>query len=243
MADDELDSLYWAEPGAFTARRRELAAAARERGDDAAAKRISAVRKPTTPAWVVNRLALRHKDTTKRLAELGDRLRAAHAEMDGERIRELSAEQHRLIGDLSRAAFDAAEVQRPSASVREDVTGTLQAAIADPGVAKRLGRLTKPERWSGFGFGEAAPASGKSGPKGRPERPARDRAAERHREKLDAAEKVLADAERAKSEADDAVRRAERAYRKAEEDLDNAKRAGRAAAEAVKRAKAQLKRV
>ncbi|MCV7381294.1 hypothetical protein BST11_12070 [Mycobacterium alsense] len=241
MADDELDSLYWARPDAFTARRAELAAAAKERGDAAAAKRISATRKPTTAAWVVNRLALRHHDAPKRLTDLGERLRAAHAEMDGERIRELSAEQHRLIANLTRAAFDAAEVKRPSASVREDVTGTLQAAVADPGVAKRLGRLAKPEQWSGFGFGEAAPAKGRSGARSKP--PARDRAAERHRETLEAAKKVLADAERAKAKADDAVRRAEREYRRADDNLDRAKRAGRAAAETVKQAKQQLRRV
>jgi len=34
---------------------------------------------------------------------------------------------------------------------------TLQAAIADPDVASRLGRLTKAERWSGSGeFGDTA---------------------------------------------------------------------------------------
>src|SRR5271166_2106772 len=100
---------------------------------------------------MVNRLALRHKDTKKRVTDLGDRLRAAHAAMDGERIRDLSTEQHKLIDKLARAAFEAAEVKQPSSSVRDDVTSTLQAAIADPDVAARLGRLAKPECWSGFG--------------------------------------------------------------------------------------------
>ena len=41
--------------------------------------------------------------------------------------------------------------------MRDDVTGTLQAAIADPEVAGRLGRLEKAEQWSGFGdFGLSA---------------------------------------------------------------------------------------
>ncbi|OBA76987.1 hypothetical protein A5641_19665 [Mycobacterium sp. 1554424.7] len=247
---DELDTLYWVEPEAFTAQRTKLAAEAKKRGDEAAAKRISAARKPTTAAWIVNRVALSHEDTKKRLADLGDRLRAAHAEMDGERIRALSAEQHKLIEGLARAAFEAADVQRPSASVREDVTGTLQAAIADPDVTERLGRLAKPERWSGFGgFGDAAPA-----------RPAKQTAAQRRREKLNAA---VTDAERARAAADEAVserqaerdaarqrrdeakaalRRAERELTKAEAEYDKAKRASRAAAESVKEAKAQLKR-
>ncbi len=252
MADDELDSLYWAEPDAFTAQRTKLVAEAKDRGDAAAAKRISAARKPTTAAWIVNRLALRRKDTRKRLADLGDRLRAAHAEMDGERIRELSAEQHKLIDELARAALEAADVKRPSASVHEDVTGTLQAGVADPDVTERLGRLTKPERWSGFGLGDAAPVSTPAKRSGT--------AAQRRLDKLNAA---VTDAERAKAEADDArslrkaeraaarqrrdearaaLREAERQLDKAEAAYDKAERADSAADESVKEAKAQLKR-
>lgn len=234
MADDQLDSLYQVAPDVFTAQRAKLVAAAKDRGDAAAAKRISAARKPTTAAWIVNRLALRRSDTTKRLTDLGDRLRDAHAAMDGERVRDLSAEQHRLVADLARAAFEAAEVKRPSASVRDDVTGTLQAAIADPDVAARLGRLAKPERWSGFGeFGDAVP------PKGKPKQPPRDTAAQRRREKLNAA---VAAAERAQADALAALRTAERGFSRAEADYDKAKRASRDAAEAVKEAKARLKR-
>jgi hypothetical protein len=70
MADVELDSLYWVQPDAFTTQRTKLVVAARQRGDAAAAKRISAARKPTTAAWIVNRLALRHKDAQQRLADL-----------------------------------------------------------------------------------------------------------------------------------------------------------------------------
>jgi hypothetical protein len=77
------------------------------------------------------------------------------------RIRELSAEQRTLIDELARAGFRAAEVTDPSAGLREDVTDTLQAAIADPDVAARLGRLAKAEQWSGFGqFGDSAVVSG-----------------------------------------------------------------------------------
>lgn len=107
MADEDLDTLYWVPPQQFTAERARLAAAASARGDDAAAQRISAARKPTAAAWIVNRLALRHKDARQRLADLGERLRAAHAALDGARIRELSAEQHRLIDELTGAALRA----------------------------------------------------------------------------------------------------------------------------------------
>ena len=160
MADDELDTLYWVPPDAFTAERTKLAKAAKQRGDAAAAKRISAARKPTTAAWIVNRLAIGHKQAQTRICELGDSLRAAHAAMDGVQIRELSARQHSLIDELTRAAIDTAEIKTPSSAVRDDIAGTLQAAIADPEVRGRLGRLAKAERWSGFGeFGDVAPVS------------------------------------------------------------------------------------
>jgi hypothetical protein len=71
--------------------------------------------------------------------------------MDGARIRELSAAQRKLIEELVRAGFTAAGIENPSAALRDDVTGTLQAAIADPEIAGRLGTLTKAEQWSGFG--------------------------------------------------------------------------------------------
>lgn len=159
MADDDLDSLYDVPPKEFTAARTRLASAAKQRGDGAAAKRITAANKPTTAAWIVNRLAIRHPDARQRLTDLGERLRAAHATMDGARIRELSGEQHKLIDELARKALREADIGRPSAAVREDLTSTLQAAIADPAATERLGRLTRPERWSGFGaFGDAPPS-------------------------------------------------------------------------------------
>ena len=215
---EELDELYEVKPEEFTALRTKLAATAKQRGDADAAKQILSARKPTTAAWVVNRLALRDNDVRTRLTGLGERLKEAHAAMDGDRIRALSAEQRRLVDDVARAAFEEAELADPSAALRDDVTGTLQAAIADPDVASRLGRLTKAEQWSGFGeLGDTAmvftqtrkPASRKK-PAEEPQREdtlddkrddKRD-AARREREKARAA---LTAAERAKADADAAL--------------------------------------
>ncbi len=267
MADDELDELYWVKPDDFTTTRSRLAASARERGDTAGAKQISASRKPTTAAWAVNRLVLSRSKARQRLTELGGSLRAAHAATDGDQIRDLSAQQRRLIDELTRAAFDAAEVTDPSAALREDVMGTLQAAIADTDVAARLGRLVKAERWSGFGdFGVAAAVSAtargakrKAAANEPPDEPA-DRSAVN--EKFESARTALAAAQQAKTEADaalseqhaelsstrwrraDACKRldeAERELRAAEEAHDNAKQASRDAAALVKEAKAKLK--
>ncbi|MGZ4807115.1 MAG: hypothetical protein ACXV5U_12095 [Ilumatobacteraceae bacterium] len=230
MADDELDELYWVSPDKFTATRSRLAATAKERGDADSAKQISAARKPTTAAWVVNRLALSHAKAAQRLTELGERLRAAHSAMDGERIRQLSADQRKLIEELARTGFDAAETKEPSAGLREDVTGTLQAAIADPEVAARLGRLAKPEQYSGFGdFGFTAAES-------MPAKPRPDRG------EIKRAQAALAEAEQAKNAADEALAAARRRYEEAEQELQAAEEASRDATKRVKEAAAQLKR-
>jgi hypothetical protein len=71
--------------------------------------------------------------------------------MDGARIRELSAAQRKLIDELVHVGFDATGLTDPPTALRDDVMGTLQAAIADPEIAARLGTLTKAETWSGFG--------------------------------------------------------------------------------------------
>jgi hypothetical protein len=268
---DELGELYEVKPEEFTALRTKLATAAKQRGDADAAKRISAARRPTTAAWVVNRLALRNDDVSRRLTDLGQGLREAHAAMDGERIRELSAEQRRLVDDLAKDAFEEAELTDPPAALRDDVTGTLQAAIADPDVTKRLGWLTKAEKWSGFGeFGDTAMVftptrrekpnpEAKKGPAKDKPREDKDEAARREREQARAA---LAAAEHAKAEADEALaelqsdlatarlrhqdarRRlqdAERALAAAEDAYEKAKQASRDAAAVVKEAKKQLK--
>jgi hypothetical protein len=218
MAVDELDELYTVKPEEFTALRTDLAAAAKKRGDAAAAKRISAARRPTTAAWVVNRLVGSNDDVKRSLTNLGERLRAAHAAMDGAAIRELSAEQRSLVEELARAAFDGADMANPSATVREDVVSTLQAAVADPDVAERLGRLAKAEQWSGFGdFGAttAVLSSARGHDRPKPARPSQRPSDERQRDKgrrpsedaKETAERkaALAAAERAKDDADNAL--------------------------------------
>jgi hypothetical protein len=262
---DELDELYEVKQDEFTALRTKIAAAAKQRGDTETAKKISAARKPTTAAWVVNRLALRDRDIRARLAGLGERLKDAHSAMDGDRIRALSAEQRRLVDDVARAAFDEAELADPSAALRDDVTGTLQAAIADPDVASRLGRLTKAEQWSGFGefgdttmvFTQTRKTSSRKQPAEEPQRdePKRDDKRAMARAALAVAERAKADIDAALTELqsdlatarlrrDDARRRlrdAENALTAAQDAYDKGKQTGREAAVAVKQAKAKLR--
>jgi hypothetical protein len=272
MADGDLadlDALYASKLADFTPLRTRLAAEAKKRGDAETAKRIAAARKPTTAAHVVNVLVLNDPAVRRRLAELGERLRAAHAGMDGSQIRDLTAQQRRLIDELARTAFEEAALTEPTASLRDDVTATLQAAVADPEVAARLGRLTKAEQWSGFGeFGDTAivfkPTRGRK-TEAEPAPPVQesgdDRGAEERR-KQQQARAALAAAERAKADADDALKElqsdlatarlrrddarrrlkdAESALTAAEDAYEQAKQASRDAATVVKEAKAHLK--
>ena len=157
MPDDRLAAataeLYGAAPEAFTERRTELAAAARDAGDRAAAKAIGALRRPTRTAWVVNRLARADPGAAAKLAELAAALRAAQEARNGPRLRELSAARGALVDALTAQALDAADVPDPGPSLRFEVSQTLTAALADPGVAAAFaaGTLTRAVQWSGFG--------------------------------------------------------------------------------------------
>ena len=252
--EEALDRLYAAKPEDFTPLRTELAAAAKKAGDADAAKLIAGSRKPTMAAWVVNALALSGTSDAKAratLSELGSRLREAHGAMDGEAIRALTAEQRKVVDGLTRTALRQAGIASPSAALRDDVTATLQAAIADPEVTARLGRLTKAEQFSGFGefvftTTVSTPIKKKKGePKVRAPEPSEARAA------VAAAERAKADADRALGELQsdlstarlkhqDAQRRladAEQALAAADDAYTAGKKAAREAADALKAAK------
>jgi len=152
--------LYAADPAEFTDRRKALAAAARAAGDADAAKRIGALRKPTRPAWIVNRLARADPAATVRLADLAAGLRAAARAKDGRALRELSARRGSLIDALTGQALAVAGISDPPAALREDVVATLSAALSDPDTAAAFaaGTLTRAAQWAGFGL--APPADG-----------------------------------------------------------------------------------
>jgi hypothetical protein len=130
--------LYAGDPAAFTERRGELAAQARTAGQAAAAKQITALRKPTYSAWLVNQLVRADPEAADRLSELGQELRSAGAALDGPRLRELSQQRRRLVDDLVRQALQVPGAGPPSAAVREELTATFGAALADPQVAAQL---------------------------------------------------------------------------------------------------------
>ena len=224
---DAVAELYEADPDEFTAHRAELAAAARDAGEPATAKKITALRKPTRSAWVVNRLVRSDPEVRSRLEALAADLRAAAGSADGGRIRELTAARSRLVDELTRQALQVSELPAPPAALREEVTATLDAAIADPEVAASLGSLVRAAHWSGFGldsFPEGTPAAAsarktKTPASAEPETEREDR----RREKIMEAERTLAQADQDVAAAAAAERDLEQAVRQLEAELADAR--------------------
>ena len=104
LLSEAVAELYACDLAAFTERRTALAARARAAGEASAAKQIAALRKPTRSAWAINQLVRADPSVPSRLAALGDELRAAEAELDGEKIRELSLARRQLDEALVRQA-------------------------------------------------------------------------------------------------------------------------------------------
>jgi hypothetical protein len=152
--------LYGLPPQDFVAARDERAAQAREAGDLDLAAQLRALRRPAQGAWLVNLLWRDQRDTVEALLALGDELRAAQQQLSGERLRELSAQRHRVVGALvaeARRLASAAGV-RVTADTAREVETTLNAALASDEAADqvRSGRLVKPIEWAGFGPQPAA---------------------------------------------------------------------------------------
>ncbi|NDL58372.1 hypothetical protein [Phytoactinopolyspora mesophila] len=149
--------LYSAPLPEFVATRDALA---KEVTDKAAAKRIRGLRKPTVPAWLANQLARRHPDDMETLVRTGDEMRAATANRDGRRLRELSAEGRQIVGTLVQHARRIADEtgQAVSGDAAEALETTLHAAMADPGAAQVVltGRLARPLGHAGFGAADVA---------------------------------------------------------------------------------------
>lgn len=153
LLQEAIAELYSCDPGEFIERRSALAANARKAGQAALAKEIAALRKPTRSAWILNQLVRSAPDVTSQLATLGDELRAAQRSLDGAAIRELSLRRRQLIDALTRQAFTLSGEQSPPAAIKDEVTATLGAALADPEFNEQLraGALDRATRRDGFG--------------------------------------------------------------------------------------------
>ena len=220
---------------------------------------------------MVNRLVLGDTSVEERVDDLGERLRAAHAEMDGERIRGLSTEQRRLVDELAKAGFSEAS-KWPIRPPHCATTSSARCRPRSPIPTSRRDLAASPRPSAGPVSASSATPQWFSPPPGREKptpKPAKPEPAKPDKEQPrdDKRVKARADltaAERAKAEADDALselqsdlatarlrkrdasRRlagAEQGLTAAEDAYDEAKQASRDAATLVKDAKAKLRTI
>ena len=252
LVEQAAEELYAADPDAFMDRRRALAVAARDQGDAAAAKEITALRKPTRSAWTLNALARAEPELIDTLVELGGQLHDAERRLDGQAMRSLSRRRRELVDDLARRAFAVTGQREPSSAIREEVNATLLAAVANPTVADQLasGRLVRAAQWDGFG-------GGGEGGTGRPElsvvpspAPSPSSTKEREptaaqrvqRERVAAAEREVTAARRQLVKAETEAAKHQERLQSLEEQLAAARHKLTEAGHQVREAKAELRR-
>jgi hypothetical protein len=156
--DTELDRLYSLPLDEFTSARNELATRLRKAGQEDAAERVRALRKPSVAVWTVNQLARRHPAEIEQLVDSGERLRGAQAKAlrgtAADEVREATAAERTSLRKVTRLAEEVlAEEGRPaSATTLERIASTLRAAAVEPDAATLLtaGRLPDEVEPSGF---------------------------------------------------------------------------------------------
>ena len=152
--DELIQQLYESPPDGFVAARTAAILEARRAGDRATAKRLAALKKPTVAAWVVNLLALRRPELIEELVELSGALREAQRGLNGEALRELTAQRRQVVSALVAAAGKLARAEEPGLKLPlGEVEATLTAALAEPEIAAqvRTGRLIRAATYAGFG--------------------------------------------------------------------------------------------
>lgn len=150
--DDTADRLYALAPEEFTAARDAAAKQAKADGDAELAKQVKALRKPSVGAWLVNLLASAEDELLEQLLSLGPALAEAQAQGQGDELRQLGAQRRELVGAVTSRAVELGG--RPvTAAVRDEVSSTLEAALADAPSADavRSGRLVRALAYAGFG--------------------------------------------------------------------------------------------
>lgn len=234
--DTVAGELYGGDLAEFISARNAAAKAAKAEGDAELAAKIRELRKPTTAAAIVNRLAREDPDELRELAELGDELRDAHTRLAGDDLRELT----RRRGDLVRRIVRG--LPSMSDTVSREVEATLEAVAADPGTARLAvaGRLTSvahqdTDQWFTLAANAAPPSAGKRPAKlvekAEPAKPKKD-----HRRDEEDRRRARAERERLRKEAAELAK--ERAV--AERDLVRTERAAEQATARVEDLRTRL---
>jgi hypothetical protein len=238
------EELYALPQSEFTAARDARSAAARRDGDRELAEAIKKLGRPTTAAWLANLLVRERTQQVEELLELGEAMREAQAELAADQMRHLATQRRQIVsalgGEAAKLAAD--QGQRVSRSIREEMEGTLEAALADPaaGEALRSGRLTTSLRYTGLGpvdVGGAVATPSKpvastkkptaKSAKSSPRKDDSDAQAEAERqrlERIEAAEKRLSDARTAAADAKADATTKDRTVKEVQERVDGLRR-------------------
>lgn len=240
------EELYGLPLKEFTTARNARASEQRRAGAPELADSVKRLRKPSTGAWIVNRLVREQPKEIERLLELGTRLRS-QKNLDGARIRQATREKAEVVIKLLRSAKSIAKgADVPlSQAIEMEVEGTLDAAFSDSDSADLLreGCLTGGLHYSGLGFGVGA--GRQSGPE--PPRKGVSRGDRPTRAETNKAKRELQEARSEAKRADSEVERTLRAVKAAEADLHHLRTAlsvaRRQATQANKRATGAQKKV
>jgi hypothetical protein len=142
------DDLYSLRPADFTAARTAAEKRARTAGDRALAAAVKALRRPSVAAWAVNLLVRERGDLVGQVVALGESLRDAQAQLEGDALRQLTRQRRQLVTAVTAEARAVAADQGESLSeaAARQVEETLQAAMTDRSAADAVltGLLTQP---------------------------------------------------------------------------------------------------
>jgi len=156
-----VEELYGLTPAEFTEARNQAATTLRG-SDRALSDRVKSLRKPATAAWVVNMLVRHNAEEMSQVLDLGESLRQAQADLDGDALRELARQRRRLIGAVAGKGTALARDLGPkvSESVQRQVEETLHAAMidTDAAAAVRTGLLVDALSATGVGSLKVATA-------------------------------------------------------------------------------------
>ena len=230
MGDDKAgldvaaEELYAVLPAVFIATRDARAKEARSNGDEELYAQIKALRRPSAAAWLVNVLA-RSEKGFEQFSDLSRRLRDAQTNLDAPTMKELGQERTRVVAELVERAVALAKEADPqyrdTATVRDQVTSTLTAAVADPTAeaAVTSGRLVSPLSYAGFGEVDISDAV--ATPLHLVREQDKKPAAKKPAEKVN--QRALARAQADLERAEDALEEAEQAFDKARSDRHQAR--------------------
>jgi hypothetical protein len=167
--ESELDGLYALPLEEFTKARNDLAARLRKAHQDDLAAAVRALKKPTTVAWVANRLARDQPKQVDALLQAAEQLRDAQQRSLGgqastDEVNEASVAEREAVRALlasARSAF----ADRATPPLLERLSQTLRAAAIDKTSRTLLqrGRLTEELKAAGFGPLEAVAPSRRRG--------------------------------------------------------------------------------